>query len=619
MLAFSGLAYSSDDQTKPFIRDVSYEYEKTQEDAMPKRLHLALITLLCFSFPLFAVTINGTATLQGETIHSGIRVLFTEASPSAVTDSAFTDGSGNYSLDLAIGVYDIQFSYTGFVTINKEDVGLTVNQTLDPRLLLAEASALIGDLSGTLTAGDYWIVGNVAISQGLSLTIQPGTNLYFTGPYSLTIQGSLTAVGTETDSIRFTHAYTEDGNNWDGLRFAGGSQNSQLEYCVFEYSKSGALQSEGGSLEIHHSSFRHNTASEPMFDSCVSISSGLSMVADCDFVDNTSSNALVNVRGGTGTVSISDCRFLNNESTGRGIVQARAFNSENALMAVEDCIFSGNTSDEMIRVFLSNAQISGCEITNNTCSYAGAIYCLQAAASITNCTIADNTSHGVVIDETPAIVNNCVIANNGGFGFTFDEATDASVTFCNIWQNASGPVGDPGQGPVLLGQIVTVNQNDDSSDVYYNISQDPMFINRLEHNFHLQGLSHCIDAGDTTLTDPDGTICDIGAYYYPQSEQIEPGLPIPESHTLLSSYPNPFNPSTNISFVVDQAGLVNLTVFDITGRIVAVLVNETKPAGAYTTYWNATSSRGATLPSGSYWVRLNTPSQQAIHRIVLIR
>jgi flagellar hook assembly protein FlgD len=82
---------------------------------------------------------------------------------------------------------------------------------------------------------------------------------------------------------------------------------------------------------------------------------------------------------------------------------------------------------------------------------------------------------------------------------------------------------------------------------------------------------------------------------------------------------NPFNPSTNINFVVEKAGPVELAVFDILGRQVADLVNSNYAAGNYSVQWNATSNMGAAFPSGSYFVQLNTPSQKVMHRIVLIR
>ena len=98
-------------------------------------------------------------------------------------------------------------------------------------------------------------------------------------------------------------------------------------------------------------------------------------------------------------------------------------------------------------------------------------------------------------------------------------------------------------------------------------------------------------------------------------------LPVlmPDSPKLLSNYPNPFNPSTNINFIVERAGLVSVSVYDILGRNVAELVNTSISAGSYSVYWSAKNSAGVALPSGSYWVRLNTASQNAMHRIVLIR
>jgi hypothetical protein len=101
---------------------------------------------------------------------------------------------------------------------------------------------------------------------------------------------------------------------------------------------------------------------------------------------------------------------------------------------------------------------------------------------------------------------------------------------------------------------------------------------------------------------------------------VEPlPVPVPLSHQLLSNYPNPFNPSTNINFVVENTGPIKITVFDILGRTVADLVNANYSTGSYTLNWDAKSNTGVTLPSGSYWVQLNTPNHSTMHRIVLLR
>ena len=74
---------------------------------------------------------------------------------------------------------------------------------------------------------------------------------------------------------------------------------------------------------------------------------------------------------------------------------------------------------------------------------------------------------------------------------------------------------------------------------------------------------------------------------------------VPSGYILYQNYPNPFNPSTNLEFRIASRGQVNLSVFDVLGRRIATLVDEVRPAGAYTLRWDASS-----FPSGIYFCRL---------------
>ncbi|MCY4674519.1 MAG: T9SS type A sorting domain-containing protein [Bacteroidetes bacterium] len=74
---------------------------------------------------------------------------------------------------------------------------------------------------------------------------------------------------------------------------------------------------------------------------------------------------------------------------------------------------------------------------------------------------------------------------------------------------------------------------------------------------------------------------------------------IPSQFVLEQNYPNPFNPSTTIRYAVEEATPVGLRVFDVTGREVAQLVNETKSPGVYEAKFEA-----GNLPSGIYLYRL---------------
>ncbi|OGX06893.1 MAG: hypothetical protein A2Z88_08480 [Omnitrophica WOR_2 bacterium GWA2_47_8] len=88
----------------------------------------------------------------------------------------------------------------------------------------------------------------------------------------------------------------------------------------------------------------------------------------------------------------------------------------------------------------------------------------------------------------------------------------------------------------------------------------------------------------------------------------------PESFWLHQNYPNPFNPSTTIRFELSARTPVRLAVYDLLGREVAVLVNETLESGIFEATWNA-----AGAASGTYFYRLQTDRSVATKRMVLLR
>jgi len=90
---------------------------------------------------------------------------------------------------------------------------------------------------------------------------------------------------------------------------------------------------------------------------------------------------------------------------------------------------------------------------------------------------------------------------------------------------------------------------------------------------------------------------------------------IPVTTRLNQNYPNPFNPVTRISFDVSRAGNVAIKVFDVTGREVQTLVNESLNPGAYSVTFN-----GSTLSSGVYFYSMFTDNKLAgTKRLVIIK
>jgi hypothetical protein len=85
-------------------------------------------------------------------------------------------------------------------------------------------------------------------------------------------------------------------------------------------------------------------------------------------------------------------------------------------------------------------------------------------------------------------------------------------------------------------------------------------------------------------------------------------------YALYQNYPNPFNPTTTIAFSLAENTQVTLSVVDLTGRVVAVLVNEVRSAGSYSETLDASR-----LASGVYFYQLKTDGFEAVRKMVLMR
>jgi hypothetical protein len=88
----------------------------------------------------------------------------------------------------------------------------------------------------------------------------------------------------------------------------------------------------------------------------------------------------------------------------------------------------------------------------------------------------------------------------------------------------------------------------------------------------------------------------------------------PNTHLLEQNYPNPFNPSTTIKYELPQSSIVKLSVYDVLGREVSVLVNERRDAGVHEVKFD-----GATLASGVYLYRLQAGDFTQTKRLILLR
>ncbi len=94
---------------------------------------------------------------------------------------------------------------------------------------------------------------------------------------------------------------------------------------------------------------------------------------------------------------------------------------------------------------------------------------------------------------------------------------------------------------------------------------------------------------------------------------------LPETTEMENAYPNPFNPQTKIAYNLAIDTNVNITVFDLLGRQVKSLFNGNQTAGSHHVYWNAMNETGSTVPSGCYFIRMQTENSTQMQKVLLMK
>ena len=89
--------------------------------------------------------------------------------------------------------------------------------------------------------------------------------------------------------------------------------------------------------------------------------------------------------------------------------------------------------------------------------------------------------------------------------------------------------------------------------------------------------------------------------------------------TLHQNHPNPFNPSTTISYYLPERSRVRLVVYDVLGRVVTVLINREEGMGPHSVHWNGLDSGGSAVPAGLYLYRLEAGKIRISKKMIVVR
>jgi hypothetical protein len=101
---------------------------------------------------------------------------------------------------------------------------------------------------------------------------------------------------------------------------------------------------------------------------------------------------------------------------------------------------------------------------------------------------------------------------------------------------------------------------------------------------------------------------------------VDPGPAAPRTFALFAAHPNPFNPTTTMRYDVPRVGVnVNITIYDVSGARVRVLVDGLPTVGVHNATWNGQDDRGRPVASGVYFVKMEAATFAKTRKLVLLK
>jgi len=118
----------------------------------------------------------------------------------------------------------------------------------------------------------------------------------------------------------------------------------------------------------------------------------------------------------------------------------------------------------------------------------------------------------------------------------------------------------------------------------------------------------------------NGTIYWDNFYFYSNPVGVDNrSETLPQGFALEQNFPNPFNPSTTIRYELPEEAMVNVTIYDMLGRQVKTLINQTQDAGYKSVIWDATNDYGKPVSAGIYLYQIQAGEYIRTKKMVLLK
>ena len=538
------------------------------------------------------------------------------------------------------GLYRVQDMVSGHVDTVQSPVTVDLGPGAAKLLKVTPIDCYYGTLTRSMTwtsAGSpYRIVGDLQICQSCTLTVQPGTVVTFanrsdsqnggldTSLTELIVNGVLNASGTWGSRIRFRpYLPTDSFATWYGIRVMPGGKATfdrcdiTHAYCALKFDNN----------------FVPSTVSNCLIDSCTMY--GIKATnQELQILDNS----IYYIDQGYGMYLTDSCTVLRNQiwrpnqnhvypprMTGIFLANSHAFLDSlvfNSVRTVESmiCAIRVNGSNSPVypaiinRAYI-NYTVNGILIGNKASVQIRNSYLKGGLGYTDHSEIGINDFGGLTrVKVFSTLVEGFLWGVNSQYGFIDLGRGDAQTSGRNsIYPDCTTGVGCKyhGQGGENFGYrfVMTNREAGDSLNALDNHWTWPCSTNVAPDPARIAPIVRYRPINTWTYD-----WCEHGG-----SKKLASNAPIPELFSLDQNFPNPFNPSTVISYSLPRRSFVEISIFNCLGQKVSTIVKEYQDAGRHQTTWDGRTDSGSEVASGIYFYHFRADEFCEVKKMVVLK
>ena len=462
-------------------------------------------------------------------------------------------------------------------------------------------------MTNTTWSGTLWVAGDVTVSSGVVLTVDPGTTIlidkndgqasgFYPDKIEFNIEGSIDVNGTANSPVTF-RSFDGQAGDWIGFYLDATSGGGSFDHVQIKDAEYGVETYVG--IQVNNATFT----------SCayagIVAQDGSSQVTSTTITD-CGAWGVYNTAPETDTLRASSC-FVDGAA-------AAAFHVQNGSISLLDGVTGRNGVKGVYIAPLASVSISNSTFSANDIG----VHCYGATETTFISSHADsNANEGMLCDNNSDLVvtGSSFDSNESGivalnYSDPYIRESLLNVNYRGMWcasgsEPDAGTVSEHGENSVVgtTGRYAVVNFTEDYTfqavGNWWGEYPPPAnrFLNAVDYM--------------PALTEPPGSMMSVG---------LPPGDP-PASvpNGFLGTMPNPFNPAITVVYGVRTPAHASLAIYNVRGQVVTVLFDAGKPAGRHVVTWDGSDRKGQPVASGVYFARLTVGSLIQTRKLVLLR